>query len=57
MSCTSAKRGMQDPHRKNFKGSVLPSVACDNIEIEEATEGRLVGSNKQLVWREFGITL
>jgi len=33
--------------------SCAPLATHDNIEIEEATEGRLVESNKQLLWREF----
>lgn len=35
--------------------SCAPLATRDNIEIEEATEGRLVESNKQLLWREFGM--
>lgn len=35
--------------------SCAPLATRDNIEIEEATEGRLVESNKQFLWREFGM--
>ena len=35
--------------------SCAPLAKRDNIEIEEATERRLVESNKQLLWREFGM--
>jgi len=33
-----------------------PLAGRDNIEIEEVTKGRLVESNKQLLWRKFGLT-
>ena len=36
--------------------SCAPLATRDNIEIEEATKGRLLESNKQLLWREFGMS-
>ena len=35
--------------------SGAPLATRDNIEIEEATKGKLVESNKQILWREFGM--
>ena len=36
--------------------SCAPLATRDNIEIEEASKGRLLESNKQLLWREFGMS-